>query len=96
MDVVETLYDYSPEDVLARVGVPTWVAVAEGTSGSDQFAVLRATSLARVSELLAQPRVIRMAGAVHDVPLQWPALVAGVIRAAVEEVGVLAGNRGSR
>jgi len=28
---------------------------------------------------------VRVTGAAHDVPLQWPALVAGVIRAATDE-----------
>ncbi len=47
---------------------------------------VEAAALERAAALLARPRVQRWAGAVHDVPLQWPALVAGLVRAAVEEV----------
>jgi hypothetical protein len=46
----------------------------------------REAGLDHAVRLLAAPRLLRWAGAVHDVPLQWPALVAGLIRAAVDEV----------
>ena len=96
MDIVEELYDYQPDAVLARVTVPTWVVVASGDDRRDELAALRRARLDEVAALLGHSRLIRAEGALHDVPLQWPGLVAGVIRAAVEEVGVLAGNRGSR
>jgi pimeloyl-ACP methyl ester carboxylesterase len=95
MDIVETMYDYRPDDVLSRVGVPCWLAVAENSQTASAWAADRDARLDRITELVAQPRVVRIEGALHDVPLQWPALVAGLVRAAVDEVGVLAGNRGS-
>jgi hypothetical protein len=51
---------------------------------------------ARAGQLVAQPRMLSWAGAVHDVPLQWPALVAGLVRAAHDEVvGVRATGEGA-
>ena len=46
----------------------------------------RVDALERTAALLASPRAQRWDGAVHDVPLQWPALVAGLVRAAADEV----------
>jgi pimeloyl-ACP methyl ester carboxylesterase len=43
------------------------------------------TGYQRAAALLARPRLLRWAGALHDVPLQWPALVAGLIRSAADE-----------
>ena len=52
-------------------------------------------SFAMTAALLAQPRAQRWEGALHDVPLQWPALVSGLVRAAVDEVATAAGGAGS-
>ena len=43
----------------------------------------------------ASPRLLRWSGAVHDVPLQWPALVSGLVRAAAEEVATAAAGAGT-
>jgi hypothetical protein len=55
-------------------GTPIWAAVCEPTD----------RPLNPVCADIAGLRIHRWAGAVHDVPLQWPALVAGFVDALVE------------
>jgi pimeloyl-ACP methyl ester carboxylesterase len=90
MQIVDAIIDSEQEDVYERVACPTWLVSAEpvmsGGSG-QQFIDAKADGLAVAAAQLAQPRLLRWAGAVHDVPLQWPALVAGLVRAAVDEAG---------
>jgi hypothetical protein len=52
-------------------------------------------ALASAAAALARPRVQRWAGALHDVPLQWPALVSGLVRAAADEVTTGAAGAGT-
>lgn len=86
MAIVDDLLDTDPEQVLAQVRCPAWVAVAVPVGAADDWSTAKAAGLQRAGELLAQPRLVTWGGAVHDVPLQWPGLVAGLVRAAVEEV----------
>ena len=79
MAIVDDLIDSDLEPLLPQVRCPSWLV-----SCSPDAA--RAEALQRTSALLPSPRVLRWDGALHDVPLQWPALVAGVVRAAAEEV----------
>jgi pimeloyl-ACP methyl ester carboxylesterase len=63
-------------DATEAAGVPVWAAVCEPrTAGSDpaELAVGRGNCL-----------IHRWAGAVHDVPLQWPSLVAGFVDTVVD------------
>jgi len=85
MAIVDDLLDDDPEPRLAAVGCPTWVVSCEDPA-SPEWTAAKAVALDRAGALLKQPRLQRWAGAVHDVPLQWPALVAGLVRAAVDEV----------
>jgi pimeloyl-ACP methyl ester carboxylesterase len=91
MRVLDGLLDYLPDDDLAGLRCPTWAVVCEPAGNehdrSDDRAWARAKSAAlarasKVSGLL----VHRWMGAVHDVPLQWPALVAGFIDALQDSV----------
>jgi hypothetical protein len=68
--------------VLRRVAAPCWLVAA---LGDDDWSRRKPAALEHASALLARPRAFALHGAVHDVPLQWPALVAGVIRAAADE-----------
>lgn len=91
MAIVEDLLDSDPEDLLARVGCPAWLVSCEplpgrGDDAARAWAERKATALERAAGLLADPRLLRWSGALHDVPLQWPALVAGLVRAAAEDV----------
>lgn len=89
--VVDALWDYDPAATLGAIAVPTWVVVAQPVGVPDDEAGRawrdeKQIGIETAAAALADPRVVILAGAVHDVPLQWPALVAGIIRAAVDEV----------
>jgi pimeloyl-ACP methyl ester carboxylesterase len=95
MQVVDAILDSEQEAVYDQVRCPAWLVSAEPASDAGRgraFVEARATALGLAAERLARPRLFRWAGAVHDVPLQWPALVAGLIRAAVDEC--IEGGRG--
>jgi pimeloyl-ACP methyl ester carboxylesterase len=91
MKVVDALLDYDPGAVLAGVRCPAWLVscepamLEEADDWQAAWAREKASGLARAAELLAHPRLFRWGGALHDVPLQWPALVAGLIRSAVRD-----------
>lgn len=90
MMVVDGLLDYCARDVLPRVTVPYWAVVA---LGEDDWSLAKETARRRALALLARPRAFSLHGALHDVPLQWPAIIAGVVRAAADEAGRGAGER---
>lgn len=98
MAIVDDLISTDSEAWLARIACPTWVVACEDADpdADEAWTQARATALTRAETLLARPRVLRWRGAVHDVPLQWPALVAGLVRAAAQEaaVGVRDGSGG--
>ena len=74
MRVLDGMLDYDPTvDLTAceATGVPIWAVVCERSGARD---------VPTRDNLL----VHRWAGAIHDVPLQWPALVAGFVDALVE------------
>jgi pimeloyl-ACP methyl ester carboxylesterase len=85
MAVLDGLLDVDPAedlDACQSAGLPVWAAVCERPDGSgtaaDAWQDVRAAAVAAAaarSNLL----VHRWAGAIHDVPLQWPELVAGFI-----------------
>ena len=85
MAVLRALLDYDPWPDAARITCPAWHArclgVAEARSSVDDPALGRArTRTALETGILMQ----EWEGAIHDVPLQWPALVAGFIDALIE------------
>jgi len=84
MRVLDGLLDYVPADDLARlagVRCTAWAVVCEPAPGGGQPSATggsRALAIAE-AERIEGLLVHRWMGAVHDVPLQWPALVAGLI-----------------
>lgn len=86
MAIVDDLLDDDAEGRLAAVRCPAWLVSCEDPA-SPQWSAAKAAALERAGAVLASPRLHRWSGAVHDVPLQWPALVAGLVRAAADEVG---------
>ncbi len=76
----------------ARAGTPIWaaLAVADGESSSSPRDVE-----VNASATNANLRVHRWPGALHDVPLQWPALVAGFIDSLVDEIDGAQHRRGA-
>lgn len=85
MQILDTLFDYDAIATLSRVPVAPWVAVCETPGTEVAWQQRRDAALTRLGEMRSDVRVHRWGGAVHDVPLQWPALVAGLIRTAAEE-----------
>lgn len=93
MAIVDSLLDSDPEQWLARITCPAWLVSCEpaGSDGPDPWSQRKAAALDRAGRVLSRPRLQRWYGALHDVPLQWPALVSGLIRAAAAEVAADAG-----
>jgi pimeloyl-ACP methyl ester carboxylesterase len=89
MAILDDLLDTDHEALWAAVDCPAWVVgclPADGAGPEADWAAGKERGLTRAAEVLRSPRVLRWTGAVHDVPLQWPALVAGTVRAARDEV----------
>ena len=91
MMIVDGLLDYDARATLPRVRAPYWAVVA---LREDDWSQAKETARRRALALLDRPRAFALHGALHDVPLQWPAVIAGVIRAAADEVtaGVVEGR----
>ena len=90
MAVVDGLLDLDLDELLPAVRCPAWLVSCEPahTVAGDPagaWALAKAAGLERAGRLLGDARALRWAGALHDVPLQWPDLVAGLIRSAVNE-----------
>jgi pimeloyl-ACP methyl ester carboxylesterase len=89
MAILDDLLDTDHDDLWRRTTCPAWLVSCVPAADSDpvdaRLADAKEDALARAAALLARPRLLRWQGAVHDVPLQWPALVAGLVRAAHDE-----------
>lgn len=85
MRIVDTLIDYDGVGTLERVSCPTWVVACEPPDADPHWQESKSAAFAALAERAPRTRLMRWGGAVHDVPLQWPALVAGLIRTAVTE-----------
>ena len=85
MRIVDTLLDYDAAAVLAQVRCPAWLVSCETIGAGDAWSMAKAAALDTLRDIVAKPRILRWGGAVHDVPLQWPDLVAGLLRAVVDE-----------
>lgn len=94
MNIAGTLLDYDASDTLRRVRCPAWLVSCEAVGGDDDWSKRKAEALGRLADVVARPRLLRWGGAVHDVPLQWPDLVAGLIRAAVADAARAGGDGG--
>jgi hypothetical protein len=88
MAIVDDLLDTDHELLWRDVACPVWMVGC--VPGDEDGRPHKDEALSRAAEVLQRPRVLRWQGAVHDVPLQWPALVAGLVRAAVDEVSAAA------
>ena len=87
--VLDGLLDHDPEAALSDVaaaGVPVWAIVCEApgaAAAAPEWTAARDRAI-DVAASVGNCRIHRWSGAVHDVPLQWPALVAGLIDTAAE------------
>ena len=87
MRIVDTLLDWDAAAALSRVRCPAWLVSCETVAADDAWSQAKSAALDALRDVVAKPRVLRWGGAVHDVPLQWPDLVAGLLRAAVDDAG---------
>jgi pimeloyl-ACP methyl ester carboxylesterase len=92
MRIVDSLLDYDAAAVLSRVQCPAWLVSCESVGLTDAWSQNKAAALNDLADVVPDGRFLHWAGAVHDVPLQWPALVAGLIRAAVTDRGAAEGS----
>lgn len=87
MAVLDAMFDYDPSSDIAAVACPVWVVVCEDSAPADQDSLSLAWHAARAAAIADLPPpffVQRWYRALHDVPLQWPALVAGLLETIVE------------
>lgn len=85
MAVLRALLDYDPWPDAARITAPAWHARCLAAMDARTVEVDDALVRARV-RTAAETSILMQEweGALHDVPLQWPALVAGFIDALIE------------
>ncbi|MDQ1700089.1 MAG: hypothetical protein QOG34_1952, partial [Frankiaceae bacterium] len=94
MRIVDTLLDYDAAAVLARVRCAAWLVSCEAIAAGDAWSEAKSAALDGLRNVVANPRILRWGGAVHDVPLQWPDLVAGLLRTVVDEAAGATGAAG--
>ena len=89
MAILDDLLDTDHEALWAAATCPVWLVACAPPTDADpldaELAAVKDAALAGAGRVLARPRLLRWQGALHDVPLQWPALVAGLVRAAHDE-----------
>lgn len=98
MQVVDALLDDDPFGAMAAVRCPAWLVACLEVSprGGEPWRQAKLAGLGRAAAALGDARLLTWAGAVHDVPLQWPELVSGLICAAVRDRRQPAGRTGGR
>jgi pimeloyl-ACP methyl ester carboxylesterase len=89
MAVLDALLAYDPAPDIAQLGCSAWAVVCEPREElvGDEEGLSRAWQRAKelsISNLPAPFFLQRWGGALHDVPLQWPALVAGLVETIVQ------------
>jgi hypothetical protein len=86
MAILDGMFGDDLELTLKSVRCPAWLVSCEppGSFGdeTDAWSGSKAAGLAVAARTLPDARLMRWSGALHDVPLQWPALVSGLVRAA--------------
>ena len=94
MAIVDDLLDDDAAALLPDVRCPAWLVSCE-QGADDPWTRRKAAALEQAGTLLARPRLLRWSGALHDVPLQGPALVSGLVRVACDEVTTAAAGAGT-
>ncbi|BEP15827.1 hypothetical protein acdb102_41380 [Acidothermaceae bacterium B102] len=77
-----------PAATMKAVRCPAWLVSCEPADSMagepTEWLQGKVAGLATAAQVMADPRPMRWSGALHDVPLQWPALVAGLVRTAAD------------
>ena len=94
LKVLDGMLDHDLDSALDRctdAAVPVWAAVCEPAGMPVERTAMETAWQRAKDDAVADARlrgnclVQRWSGAVHDVPLQWPALVAGLVDTVVEQ-----------
>jgi pimeloyl-ACP methyl ester carboxylesterase len=85
---LDELLALDPAQVLPRIAVPCWLVACTPVEaeGPSERSAAKAEGLRAAARMVARPRLMSWSGADHDVPLRWPALVTGLIRAAADDL----------
>jgi pimeloyl-ACP methyl ester carboxylesterase len=85
---LDALLAHDPARTLPRIAVPCWLVacIPVEAAGPSERSSAKLAGLEQAAVLLPRPRLMSWAGAAHDVPLRWPALVTGLIRAAADDL----------
>lgn len=98
LQVLDGMLDHDPVAALLAVRAPTWVVACDGADraarardepSGPSMAAAREAALSELVDASSRAgstlRVMRWMGAEHDVPLQWPALVSGLVQTAASD-----------
>ena len=86
-EALDALLNLDPGQVLPHIAVPCWlVACGPVAVTLSERAAAKEAGMRDAAAVLALPRLMSWAGVDHDVPLRWPALVTGLIRAAADDL----------
>ena len=80
--IIAALWRHHPPELYPRVSCPVLLMPARqlGNSDASERRRRRETSVAQASSLLPQGKTVWLEDSIHDVPLQRPELVAGIIK----------------
>jgi hypothetical protein len=82
MKIARAIFDQRPSEFYAKLSVPALVVSCQTEPANERerlFQALRAEGVARVSRLAPSARVHVMKDTIHDVPVQRPQELAGLI-----------------
>ena len=94
MAVLDGLFEYAPQthlDLIETHGTRLWVVTAEPrpVGADDERGAWEDARSAGLAAVMRRPHVttLRMIGAIHDVPLQWPSVIAGIVDQVLQSGG---------
>ena len=85
--IIEALWEHRPSTLYSRVKCPVLIMPArrQGDESATARRIRREESVAAASAAMPAGKVVWLEDSIHDVPLQRPELVAGVIRDHIKE-----------
>ena len=85
--IIEALWEHRPSTLYSRVKCPVLIMPArrQGDESATARRLRREESVAAASAAMPAGKVVWLEDSIHDVPLQRPGLVAGVIRDHIKE-----------
>ena len=80
--IIRALWDHHPRELYSKVGCRVLMMPARQRENPDAYerTLARSESIAAAAQLLPHSKTVWLEDSIHDVPVQRPELVAGVIR----------------